>query len=113
MDIEFRKQYAAEDKLIITNAGKQYEGKHILFVVEIVRKLQLRGVKLLLILVGTASDEYNRKIVEKLGSLSSGSWLVSFMTRLEQRRFIVPLISAYGQASHQIQYKRLWVVELL
>ena len=75
LDSNFRKRFEAENKLIIVNAGKQYEGKYILFIVEIAHQLQLRGIDILLVLVGSAPDEYDKKITEKLGSLSSESWL--------------------------------------
>ncbi len=74
LDNDFRKTYKAENKLIIVNAGKQYEGKYILFIVEIAYQLQLRGVDLLLVLVGSAPDDYDKKITEKLTSLSNESW---------------------------------------
>jgi len=75
LDSDFRKTHKADNKLIIVNAGKQYEGKHILFIVEIAHQLQLRGVDLLLVLVGSAPDNYDKKITKKLSSLSSESWL--------------------------------------
>ena len=75
LDSDFRKTHKADNKLIIVNAGKQYEGKHILFIVEIAHQLQLRGVDLLLVLVGSAPDNYDKKITKKLASLSSESWL--------------------------------------
>jgi glycosyltransferase involved in cell wall biosynthesis len=75
LDSDFRKTHKADNKLIIVNAGKQYEGKHILFIIEIAHQLQLRGVDLLLVLVGSAPDNYDKKITKKLASLSSESWL--------------------------------------
>ena len=87
LDSNFRKRYKAENKLIIVNAGKQYEGKNILFIVEIAHQLQLRGVDLLLVLVGSAPEEYDKMIAEKLGSLSSESWLrFPLMARSELQR---------------------------
>ena len=87
LDRDFRKKYKSENKLIIVNAGKQYEGKGILFIIEIAHQLQLRGVDLLLVLVGSAAEEYDKKITEQLGSLSSESWLrFPFMTRSELKR---------------------------
>jgi len=84
LDSDFRKKYEAENKLIIVNAGKQYEGKYILFIVEIAQQLQLRGVELLLVLVGSAADEYDKKISKKLSGLPRESWLrFPFMARSE------------------------------
>lgn len=74
LDSDFRKKYNAENKLIIVNAGKQYEEKYILFIIEIAHQLQLRGFELLLVLVGSAPYEYDKKITEKLALLSRGSW---------------------------------------
>lgn len=84
LDDDFRIKHNAENKFIIVNAGKQYDEKHILFIVEIAQQLQLRGVELLLVLVGSAPDEYDKKISEKLSGLLSESWLrFPFMARSE------------------------------
>lgn len=87
LDNDFRKIYNAENKLIIVNAGKQYEEKHILFIIEIAHQLQLKGVNLLLVLVGSALNEYDKKITEKLESMPIESWLrFPLMTRLELKK---------------------------
>ena len=84
LDVHFRKRYNAENKLIIVNAGKQYEEKHILFIAEIAQQLHHRGIELLLVLVGSAPDEYDKKISEKLSDLPRESWLrFPFMARSE------------------------------
>ena len=83
----FRKKYNAVNKLIIVNAGKQYEEKHILFIIEVALRLQLQGIDLLLVLVGSASREYDSKISTKVKQLADGSTLrLPFLPRSELRR---------------------------
>jgi len=86
LDGDFRKRYEAENKLIIVNAGKQYEGKNILFIVEIAHQMQLRGIDLLLVLVGSSPGEYDKKIIESSFLSYSDSWLrFPLMARSELR----------------------------
>ena len=87
LESEFRKENGAENKFIIVNAGKQYEGKNILFIIEIAKQLREKGIDLLLVLVGSAPDEYDKKIIEQLGCLSSDSWVrFPLMPRTEWRK---------------------------
>ena len=85
-DFRLRKEWNAEDKLVIVNAGKQYKEKEILLIIEIALLLQNRGIDIFLVLVGDADELYNNEIKLKLNRLHKNSCArLPFMSRKELR----------------------------
>jgi glycosyltransferase involved in cell wall biosynthesis len=85
-DVRLRKEWKAEDKLVIVNAGKQYKEKEILWIIEIAIALHARGVNIFLVLVGMADDRYDKEINTRLTKLDNDSWVrLPFLKRKELR----------------------------
>jgi len=75
LEKEFRVSNKLGNKLIIVNAGKQYEGKKILWIIDVAIQLQSKGLEIVLVLVGNASINYNRKVINKLKQLKDNSYI--------------------------------------
>ena len=85
-DERLRKEWKAEDKLVIVNAGKQYKEKEILWIVEIAISLYARGINIFLVLVGVADELYDKEINTRLSKLDNNSWIrLPFLKRKELR----------------------------
>jgi len=85
-DFRLRKEWKAEDKLVIVNAGKQYKEKEILWIIEIAISLHARGANIFLVLVGIADESYNNEINMKLTKLDNSSWMrLPFLSRKDLR----------------------------
>jgi glycosyltransferase involved in cell wall biosynthesis len=86
-EIRLREEWGARNKLVIVNAGKQYEEKGIHWIIDIVVMLSMSGVDVFLVLVGVADEVYDKKIDKKLTNLSKDSWLrLPFQEREELRK---------------------------
>jgi glycosyltransferase involved in cell wall biosynthesis len=68
-ETEFRRAHGVGDKLVIVNAGKQYPGKRLEWVIEVFQAALERGVDAFLVLVGNAEEGYARLLSEKLKGL--------------------------------------------
>jgi glycosyltransferase involved in cell wall biosynthesis len=85
-DERLRKEWKAEDKLVIVNAGKQYKEKEILWIVELAISLYVRGANIFLVLVGVADELYDKEINTRLSKLDNNSWIrLPFLKRKELR----------------------------
>ena len=83
-DIRLRKEWGAEGKLVLVNAGKQYKEKEIIRIIEIAISLQERGIDFFLVLVGMADDLYDKEMVAMLSKLNNKSWIrLPFLKRKE------------------------------
>lgn len=67
----FRRQHSLDDCRVIVNAGKQYPGKNILFILEVYRELRRLqpGEPAALVLVGEAVDSYEEQISETIAGI--------------------------------------------
>ena len=84
---KLRKQWGAEDKLVIVNAGKQYKEKKIDWIIDIVSRLSEFNVDVFLVLVGNADESYDLIIDKKLSKLSKSSWIrLPFQKREELQK---------------------------
>ena len=70
-DIVFREKYQIGNKIIIVNAGKQYEKKNILWIIDVAKASIDLGVQIFLVLVGNADRNYNEKILQSLSFIDS------------------------------------------
>jgi len=70
-----RDKWGATEKLVIVNAGKQYEKKKIHWLVSIVELLLERDIDVFLVLVGSADLSYDQVIEKGLSKLPHSSWI--------------------------------------
>jgi glycosyltransferase involved in cell wall biosynthesis len=82
----FKERYNIQSKIVLVNAGKQYEKKKIEWVIKVAVQARHIGVDVFLILVGSANDSYNLKIENSLKSLGRKYYLrLPFLNRKELR----------------------------
>jgi len=75
------KKYNLENKIVIINAGKQYEGKKIDFIIQVVKELvtKFKREDIALILIGNASKEYERIIQYESQNILEHITRISFL----------------------------------
>ncbi len=82
----FRTHHGIGNKLIIVNAGKQYPGKRIDWIIDVAVAVKNMGVDLCLILVGNAEPEYDEFINKKLADLGSDHRRLPLLERKELQK---------------------------
>lgn len=75
------KKYNLKNKIVITNAGKQYEGKKIDFIIKVVKELvtKFKRKDIVLILIGNASEKYERIIQNESRSILDYTIRIPFL----------------------------------
>lgn len=82
----FRSRHRIEDDItVIVNAGKQYPGKRIDWVIEVARATEQKGAPIALILVGHADADYEAQIEQSLATLKGPIIRLPFLDRSELR----------------------------
>lgn len=84
LEYNFRKKYKIQNKMVLVNAGKQYQKKRIDWIIDVAILALKSKVNIFLILVGEASISYNKLLNEKLNLLGSKNFLrLPFLKRDE------------------------------
>jgi len=83
-DKAYKEKWDANGKYVLVNAGKQYDKKNILWIIELAKILIDMEVNIFLVLVGDADHAYDGKIKSSLMSLPIGAWIrYPFLARNE------------------------------
>ncbi len=88
---KFRSDNNIGDKLIVVNAGKQYPGKRIDWIIDVFKAALGQGANVFLVLIGNADDEYNVFLKNRLNDIEGQYLRLPFLSREE-------LKSAYSAA---------------
>ena len=115
-DKEFRKKYHIGDKIILVNAGKQYEKKNIEWIIKVAIEASKINKQIFLLLIGSAGDRYNKKIMKLLSRLNKDQFLrLPFLRRdILQKAYSASDIGIWpGVPSNTIQEAMLCEVALI
>ena len=82
----FRDEHNLHDQLVIVNAGKQYPGKRVDWVIDVAREASNQNVPVALVLVGHADPEYASLLTQRLESFPGRVVRLPFLDRLALRR---------------------------
>jgi hypothetical protein len=79
--LRLSQQYNLEGKIVIINAGKQYEGKKIDFIIQIVKDLikKFNRQEVILMLIGQASDSYENVIINEMKNIEDNIIRIPFV----------------------------------
>lgn len=87
LENSFRKYYKINNKIILINAGKQYEKKRIDWVVDVAIAALKKKLNIFLILVGDTTNDYNQILSEKLKILGENNFIrLPFLKREDLRK---------------------------